>query len=67
MRVEKLARRDPHEALRDDSGGFWSPKNVIRRNWAMEKLAATRPEHYSDELLVLQPQKKSVCFGIIGE
>jgi hypothetical protein len=52
MRVEKSARRDPHKALRDDSGGPWPPKNVIRRDWVMEKLTATRPEHYSDELLV---------------
>lgn len=51
MRVEKLARRDPHEALRDDSGGPWPPKNVIRRNWAMEKLATAIKERYSDELL----------------
>ena len=52
MRVVKSIRRDPHEALRDDPGGSWPPKNVIPRNWAMEKLAVALPERYSDELLV---------------
>ena len=51
MRVEKSTRSDPHEALRDDSGGSWPSKNVIRRNWAMEKLATAIKERYSDELL----------------
>jgi hypothetical protein len=51
MRVEKSIRRDPHEALPDDSGGSWPQKSVIRRNWAMEKLETAIKERYPDELL----------------